>query len=965
MIVVERLSKGLIMKRMLFNATQQEELRVALVDGQRLYDLDIETTIRETKKSNVYKGKITRVEPSLEAAFIDYGSERHGFLPLKEISRMYFKEKTDLSQRINIKDVIKEGQEIVVQVAKEERGNKGAALTTFISLAGRYSVLMPNNPRAGGVSRRIEGDERNEAREALSQLDIPDDMGLIIRTAGLGKNVEELQWDLNYLLNLWKSIDEASNNRAAPFLVYQESNLITRTIRDYFRNDISEIIIDEAAIFEQAREFMSQVMPHNLNKIKLYQDPVPLFTRYQIESQIESAFQREVRLPSGGSLVIDHTEALISIDINSARATKGGDIEETAFNTNLEAADEIARQLRLRDLGGVVVIDFIDMTPARNQREVENRIREALKMDRARVQVGRISRFGLLEMSRQRLRPSLGESVQLVCPRCTGQGTIRGVESTALSILRVIEEEAMKEKTARILAQVPVDVATFLLNEKRDSLSEIEKRQNIKVLLVPNTALETPHYDVERIRENEADNTISKNSYELATHMPDDIVEKSATRTQERIAAEEPAVKSVAPASPRPVAVAPAKPGLLVQLWRALFGTGEKKQTETSSKQPQRTSNQRTQRNQNQNRNKGGQRRGNQQRRNEAQGNRQQSQKPKRDDQQPAAKKELNEPNKATEISDNTSQPQTQSNNQTSSSEKAPSSRRGRRGGRRRRTGSSQGGQENSMEKQSNSTQAENQDGQQPVQTSAERPNQQAAERSSEAKPDAQQNTTTNVSSIEKTAVNKQPDSVTASSSQRNSPNAQNHSSEKQVTAAAQQAPSSSEKSQQPAAKKRDEATTQKSEVRSVTTQSPVVESRPVESRPAESRPAETKPAEKKPVETKPTEQKLVPQNKLKSVESKPANQPAATVEKSKSHLQQVQTKPTSKVNTSPASAENKETKRSGNLNSTKPEAAPVKPGEPSVAAKPTEQNNQKLKQVFTKSDGEESKPSSTTQSND
>ncbi|MDH5660422.1 MAG: Rne/Rng family ribonuclease, partial [Gammaproteobacteria bacterium] len=416
------------MKRMLFNATQSEELRVALVDGQRLYDLDIETAIRETKKSNIYKGKITRVEPSLEAAFVDYGSERHGFLPLKEISRNYFKEGVDVSGRVNIKEVLREGQEIVIQVAKEERGNKGAALTTFISLAGRYSVLMPNNPRAGGVSRRIEGEARSEARDALSALDIPADMGLIIRTAGIGKSVEELQWDLDYLMNLWKSIDSASKDRPAPFLIYQESSLITRTIRDYFRNDINEVIIDEPAIYEQARQFMEQVMPNNLHKVKLYDDPVPLFTRYQIETQIESAFQREVRLPSGGSLVIDHTEALISIDINSARATKGGDIEETAFNTNLEAADEIARQLRLRDLGGLVVIDFIDMTPAKNQREVENRMRDALKVDRARVQVGRISRFGLLEMSRQRLRSSLGESSQLVCPRCSGQGTIRGVE---------------------------------------------------------------------------------------------------------------------------------------------------------------------------------------------------------------------------------------------------------------------------------------------------------------------------------------------------------------------------------------------------------------------------------------------------------------------------------------------------------------------------------------------------------
>ena len=580
------------MKRMLFNATQPEELRVALVDGQKLYDLDIETTQRESKKSNIYKGRITRIEPSLEAAFVDYGAERHGFLPLKEISRQYFRPDADTSGRVNIKDVMREGQEVVVQVAKEERGNKGAALTTFISLAGRYLVLMPNNPRAGGVSRRIEGEERAEAREALNQLKIPSDMGVIIRTAGVGKTVEELQWDLDYLLNLWRSIEEAAKERPAPFLIYQESNLITRTIRDYLRNDISEILIDEPSVYEQAREFMAQVMPHNLNKIKLYQDPVPLFTRYQIESQIESAFQREVRLPSGGALVIDHTEALVSIDINSARATKGGDIEETALNTNLEAADEIARQLRLRDLGGLIVIDFIDMTPARNQREVENRLREALKMDRARVQVGRISRFGLLEMSRQRLRTSLGESSQRVCPRCSGQGTIRGVESIALSILRVIEEEAMKDKTARVIAQVPVDVATFLLNEKRRILSDIEKRQQVQILLVPNTHLETPHYDVERIREGE-DGEIRKHaSYELATHNPEEEAE-TGTAIGETRPAEIPAVKSVAPATPRPApsapaetaktAEAPARPGLFVRLWRSLFGKGETEKPEAKA----------------------------------------------------------------------------------------------------------------------------------------------------------------------------------------------------------------------------------------------------------------------------------------------------------------------------------------------------------------------------------------------
>ncbi len=673
------------MKRMLFNATQPEELRVALVDGQRLYDLDLETTHRETKKANIYKGKITRIEPSLEAAFVDYGAERHGFLPLKEISRNYFKSEADLSGRVNIKDVVTEGQELVVQVAKEERGNKGAALTTFISLAGRYSVLMPNNPRAGGVSRRIEGEERTEARDALSELDIPGDMGLIIRTAGVGKSVEELQWDLDYLLNLWKSIEDASQQRQAPFLIYQESSLITRTIRDYFRNDINEIVIDEKGVYEQAREFMAQVMPHNIDKIKLYQDPVPLFTRYQIESQIESAFQREVRLPSGGSLVIDHTEALVSIDINSARATKGGDIEETALNTNLEAADEIARQLRLRDLGGLVVIDFIDMTPARNQREVENRLREALKVDRARVQIGRISRFGLLEMSRQRLRPSLGESIHLPCPRCSGQGTIRGIESIALSILRVIEEEAMKEKTARVIAQVPVDVATFLLNEKREMLSDIEKRQKVNLLLIPNTALETPHYDVERIRSGETTEEAKQFSYELATHKPDEILEALSSAAATAKTREEPAVKSVAPAAPRPMVAPAQKPGLFVRLWRALFARGEpvkpgrKKTTSKKRTGPQKG------------RGKTGTRRGGQQRRAEGAPAKSRPASQKRDEQQRADKKPTPKQAAAKSAKAEEQAEKPKSDEAGQQAKTTSGSRRGRRGGRRRRKPQTEG----------------------------------------------------------------------------------------------------------------------------------------------------------------------------------------------------------------------------------------------------------------------------------
>jgi len=501
------------MKRMLVNATQPEELRVALVDGQSLYDLDIETPARERKKANIYKGRITRVEPSLEAAFVQYGAERHGFLPFKEIAREYFSGDIDPA-KASIADVIKEGLEVVVQVEKEERGNKGAALTTFISLAGRYLVLMPNNPRAGGVSRRIEGPERNEIRDALKELDVPEGMGLIVRTAGVGRNAEELQWDLDYLRNLWSAVQKAAETRSAPFLIYQESNVIIRALRDYLRSDIGEILIDDRDVYERAREFVQQVMPHNLQKLKFYDDKVPLFSRYQIESQIESAFQREVRLPSGGVIVIDHTEALISIDINSARATKGADIEETALKTNVEAAEEIARQLRLRDLGGLIVIDFIDMGPNRNQREVENRLREAVKQDRARVQVGRISRFGLLEMSRQRLRSSLGESSLELCSRCSGQGTVRSVESLALSVLRIIEEEAMKDKTGKVVAQLPVDVATFLLNEKRGILDTIETRNGIDVILIPNRNLETPHYELQRVRTDEE--TETETSYQMA-----------------------------------------------------------------------------------------------------------------------------------------------------------------------------------------------------------------------------------------------------------------------------------------------------------------------------------------------------------------------------------------------------------------------------------------------------------------
>ena len=570
------------MKRILINATHDEELRVAMIDGQRLFDLDIAVPSREQKKGNIYKGKITRVEPSLEAVFVEYGSERQGFLPLKDISNTYFKPRKNSKEgesngRINVQDVLSVGQELVVQVEKEERGNKGAALTTLISLAGRYLVLMPNSPRAGGISRRIEGDERTELQEALRSLEVPEGMGMIVRTAGVGKQTEELQWDLEYLVQLWTAIDKATVERTAPFLVYQESNIIIRALRDYLRKDISEILVDSPEVYKTGYDFMQMVMPHELSKFKLYEDNVPLFTRYQIESQIETAFGHEVRLPSGGALVIDPTEALISIDVNSARANKGGDIEETAFNTNLEAAEEIARQLRLRDLGGLVVIDFIDMGPTRHQREVENRIREHLKVDRARVQVGRISRFGLLEMSRQRIRPSLGDAHAEVCPRCSGLGHIRGVESLGLAVLRLVEEEAGRERMSQLVVQLPVSVATFMLNEKRIQLESIERRHGVKLLLIPNPHMNTPHYDIERLKE-------GSEKHEVSHHLMEKPEQEMPEALKEKPTFEQAAVTGVSPAAPAPVravdkpAVGPViskevkKPSLLGRLLNVLTG---------------------------------------------------------------------------------------------------------------------------------------------------------------------------------------------------------------------------------------------------------------------------------------------------------------------------------------------------------------------------------------------------------
>lgn len=554
-------------KKMLINAAQQEELRVALVDGQKLYDLDIESVGKEQKKANIYKARVTRYEPSLEALFLDFGSQRHGFLPVREVAKEL--QVDEHGNDLNIKEAFPEGRELLIQVDKEERGTKGAALTTFISLAGSYLVLMPNNPRAGGVSRRIEGDERNELKEALSALPIPEGMGLIIRTAGVGRNVDELKWDLEVLLSQWTAIEKAAEQRPAPSLIYQESNVVLRAMRDYLRPDIDEVLIDDSEVYEEVKTHVQMVRPDFVQRIKLYQDVIPLFSRYQIESQIESAFRRNVVLPSGGSIVIDQTEALVSVDINSAKATRGGDIEETALHTNLEAADEVARQLRLRDIGGLIVIDFIDMTSIKHQKMVENRLRDAIRTDRARTQTTRISRFGLLEMSRQRLRSVLGTTNHSTCPRCEGQGSIRTVESLALSVLRVIEEEAIKDNTGEVRAELPLDLATYLVNEKREALSATEKRHTVRILIIPNAELQTPAYSVERLRIDEMHSRGAEHlSYKTPKKQQGQSNEYSySTATQASRA--EPAVRGIVPTIPRPKAQTP---GLIKRLWGTMFG---------------------------------------------------------------------------------------------------------------------------------------------------------------------------------------------------------------------------------------------------------------------------------------------------------------------------------------------------------------------------------------------------------
>jgi ribonuclease E len=601
------------MKRMLFNATQAEELRVAIVDGQKLIDLDIESASKEQRKGNVYKGIITRVEPSLEAAFVDYGTERHGFLPFKEISRAYFRPDAEPG-RARIQDAVADGTEVIVQVEKDERGNKGAALTTFVSLAGRYLVLMPNNPRGGGVSRRVEGEDRNELRETMEKLPVPQGMSIIARTAGIGRTGEELEWDLRYLLKLWEKILEAAEPQRdgsgkvvnpAPFLIYQESSLVIRAIRDYYQPDIGELLVDTDSVFEQTVAFMGNVMPDNVQRVKRYRDDVPLFSRFQIEHQIESAYSRQVALPSGGAVVIDHTEALVAIDVNSARATKGSDIEETALRTNLEAADELARQLRLRDLGGLIVIDFIDMESQRNQREVENRLREALRYDRARVQMGKISRFGLMELSRQRLRPSLEETAHQPCPRCSGIGFIRGIESTALHILRIIQEEAMKENTAAVHVQVPVDVSTYLLNEKRTDIHALEARIKVNIVLIPNVHLETPHYKIERLRHDDLNQEgVLPPSYNLVEAPAEEgpyvapqearpprqqaVVQGVTPEQPAPIAPPRPAVEPVRPAPPPRLPAAPEQPGIMSKIARWFRGAAPAPEVQPARPAPTR-----------------------------------------------------------------------------------------------------------------------------------------------------------------------------------------------------------------------------------------------------------------------------------------------------------------------------------------------------------------------------------------
>ncbi len=850
------------MKRILINATQAEELRVAMVNGQRLYDLDIEVPSREQKKSNIYKGKITRIEPSLEAAFVNYGAERHGFLPFKEISKIYFKEGAkDDNGKLNIKDAIKVDQEVIVQIEKEERGNKGAALTSFISLAGRFLVAMPQNPRSGGVSRRIEGEDRDSIKKVLSEISMPEGMGVIIRTAGVGRSAEEMQWDLDYLHQVWLAIEKAAEEKKAPFLIYQESDIVIRALRDHYRSDIGEIIIDSQEAYQQAHDFMSMVMPNTLSKLKKFDDDLPLFNRFQIENQIESAFSREVNLPSGGAIVIDHTEALISIDVNSARATKGSDIEETAKQTNLEAADEVARQFRIRDLGGLIVIDFIDMMQNKNQREVETRLRNAVYDDRARVQIGRISRFGLLEMSRQRLRPSLGESSQIVCPRCSGQGTIRDIESLSLAVLRLLEEESLKDSTGKILARIPVECATYLLNEKRDKIDGIEQRRNVHVVVIPDPRLETPHYLIERVKDNDTHRHESnyKKSYELTTE--DEGVDLVDIASSQSTPGEIAAVQHVEPPGQKPKAPSikskSKEPGIVRKLISALLG-GKEDKPETPAEEP--ASNQRD--NRNSNRSRRGKPRNNQNR-----------------NRQNATKGNVIEENKQT-VSD--------SNNEQASDKKTDGSGSNQSGQQRQQR--SRGNRSGNRQKRSSNRR--------PRETQVEKSDQQdaSANNTSDSKPlDSKQNHRPVESSdngdAQSSIIQSEASKTTSSKGK----------AEQALNGDAQVAPNLTESAAQmtksdeskPAESKPDEAKSGKS----TPVESVPVESKPVESNAEKIKPVEVKAVEPKSVDIKPVETRPV---ETGPVETKPAATASAeTTAKSieinaAPEIDQKSTKPTS-----------------------------------------------------------------------
>jgi ribonuclease E len=858
------------MKRILINATQTEELRVAMVNGQRLYDLDIEVPSREQKKSNIYKGKITRVEPSLEAAFVNYGADRHGFLPFKEISTQYYREgvKADAG-KISIKDAIKVDQEVIVQIEKEERGNKGAALTTFISLAGRFLVAMPQNPRAGGVSRRIEGEDRDELKKVLSELTMPENMGVIVRTAGVGRSTEEMQWDLDYLNQVWTAIETAGNANPAPFLIYQESDVVIRALRDHYRADVGEIIIDSQEAYKQAHDFMSMVMPNTISKLKKFDEDLPLFNRFQVESQIESAFSREVTLPSGGAIVIDHTEALISVDVNSARATKGSDIEETARQTNLEAADELARQLRIRDLGGLIVIDFIDMMQNKNQREVESRLRNAVYDDRARVQIGRISRFGLLEMSRQRLRPSLGESSQIVCPRCIGQGSIRDVESLSLAVLRLLEEESLKDNTGTILAKMPIECATYLLNEKRDKIDDLEMRRKVKLVIIPDQNLETPHYLIERVKDNDTHRHESnyKKSYELTTE--EDVVDLVELATHNSTPGEVAAVQRIEPPAPKPATspepVAKSGPGIFRKIWDALFGTNEKKKAQTDQKSAQRSRDNRG----SQNRSRRGKHRGSQNRdrnsNSNSNSNNHSNNNPNNRNSADTNKKEVAEKANANNSQDQKdgNQSETQENKPRAKQNRSPRSRNNRSGNRQNRSTNQSTDKANDTVAQEGSSTPDNTNHQQKT-VSTEKPNQATIPEGNMV----QSNTTA-----------PQPAIAPPPPARPNRPRAE-PAKNQPISETAAPAPTPVQPQATPQSAKPAPAPVKPAETKQVETKQ--VETKAVESKPAETKRAEPVKVEAKPVEAKPVEVKSVEAKPVaaKQVETKPAPDNSASESK-------------------------------------------------------------------------------------